>query len=115
MTNQLLGQVLDLLQISQVQHCPENHLQVFKSLIILLCLVSGEDSLGHFSLSDLAHVNQIKKVISDTITLASKPFFFSDSIALEYFQCLTTFVGQNTEVFLSQLGVDYLLKFVLQH
>lgn len=70
-------------------------------MIVLLCLVSGEDSLGHFSLADLSHLDKVKKVIGNALSMSSKPFYYSDNITIEYFQALTTFVGQNTEVFLS--------------
>jgi len=51
----------------------------------------------------------------NTIHSASKPFFYSDSIALEYFQCLTSLIGQNTEAFMSPIGIEFINNFILQH
>ena len=51
----------------------------------------------------------------ETIRSASKPYFYSDSISLEYFQCLTSLVGQNTEAFMSPIGIEFINQFVLQH
>lgn len=36
-------------------------------------------------------------------------------MTLEYFQSLVSLVGQNTEAFMSQVGVEFMINFTLNH
>lgn len=84
-SSELLEETLELLDSSEVTARPEHRLQVFKSLITALELITGDNSLGHQSFFDLRSCSRIQEVITSVINSASRPLFYSDHITLEYF------------------------------
>lgn len=84
-SSELLDEILELFGSSEITARPEHRLQVFKSLIAALELITGDNSLGHQSLFDLRSCGRIQEVITSVINSASRPFFYSDHITLEYF------------------------------
>ena len=112
-SNELIKKTLNLLDIDGVRQHSELSAEVFKHLIGILQVVTGDSSYGHQSLSDIREFQTIEKLIIKTIHSASKPYFYSDAISLDYFECLTSFIGQNTEAFMSPIGIEYLNHFVL--
>lgn len=67
------------------------------------------------SLYDLRCIKRVEAVIIGVIQSASKPLFYSDSITMEYMHALTSFIGQNTEAFMSPIGIEFILNFSLNH
>lgn len=57
----------------------------------MLMVVTGET--GSITLSDLAQLQEIQELIISKIHEASKPFFYSDTITQDYFNCITAFLG----------------------
>jgi len=84
-SSELLDETLELLDSSEVTARPEHRLQVFKSLITALELITGDNSLGHQSFFDLRSCSRIQEAITSVINSASRPLFYSDHITLEYF------------------------------
>jgi hypothetical protein len=114
-SNALLERCLDFLNSPAVNSNSDYSLQAFKALLNILSVVSGDNSLGHVSLYDLRCIKRVETAIIGVIQSASKPLFYSDSTTLEYMHALTSFIGQNTEAFMSPIGVEYLLNFSLNH
>ena len=115
MTNEIIAKTLGLMENLTITRTAEYQLQVFKTLIAILQIVSGDNSMGHQSLQDLRDYDRIQKMIIKVIHSASKPYFHSDTITEDYLQILCSFVGQNTEAFMSQIGIEFVLFFTLFH
>ena len=114
-STELLNQILNLHDGQSARLSPSFQLQVFKALVNALQIVAGDSSLGHQSLVDLSNFSRIQTTILNQIQSSSQPFFFSDQITLDYFQSLMSLIGQNTEAFMSQIGVEFILDFTLHH
>jgi len=84
-SSELIEKTLELLENESIKRQQDFKLQVFKTLIGILQVVSGDNSLGHQSLLDLKQFKKIQDVLMDTIRSASKPFFYKDSVAFDYF------------------------------
>jgi hypothetical protein len=106
--------VLTLLDSPMVRANQDFHLQAFKALIGSIHVISGDNSLGHQSLMDLVEFDRIQECLNQVILSASKSYFYSDDMTMEYFNCLLSLVGQNTEAFISNIGIEFLLNFTLK-
>ena len=109
-SNSLLGLNLELLQNALVQANQEFHVQAFSGLIHTLQAISGQ-----IFLKDLQRFSQIEDEILRVIRTASKPYVYSDQISTEYFNSLLSFIGQNTEAFLSKIGIEFVKQYFLHH
>lgn len=77
-SSELLDRILALFESPAIKACPERQLQVFKSLVGSLEIITGDNSLGHQSLFDLRSYSKIQEMIISVINSASRPYFYSD-------------------------------------
>jgi len=89
----MIDLTIELFESPLIRPNNEFQLQVFKILTGTLQVISGDDSSGRQSLFDLKNFVKIQEVIGNVIESASKPYFYSDEITLEYLTCLTSLVG----------------------
>lgn len=66
-------------------------------------------------MKDLQNYSQIEVEILKVIRTASKPYIYSDQISIEYFNSLLSFIGQNTEAFLSKIGIEFIKQYIMHH
>ena len=50
-----------------------------------------------------------------TIKSASRPYFYSDSLTLDYFSILMSLISHNTEAFMSHVGIEFIIHFMLNY